>query len=89
MSFHGETHVILFQLEPFERGHIMGVQEASWSFRRIAVYVGCDTLVMLSYWQQWSNDYSYTYIPGFRWLHITDARQDPHIVRSLVTTSTS
>ena len=40
------------QLQPFERGCIVGLQEAGWTYRLIAAHVGHNVLVVRCCFQQ-------------------------------------
>ena len=42
------------QLQPFERGRIVGLREAGWPYRRIAALVGHKVSVVCRCFQKWS-----------------------------------
>lgn len=77
------------QLQPFERGHIVGLREAGWTYRRIAAHVGHNVSVVCRCFQQWSVEHSHTRRPGSGRPRSTDARQDRRIVRAAVADRTS
>ena len=76
------------QLQPFEWDHIVGLQEAEWTYRQIVARVGHDVLVVCCCFQQWSMEHSHTHRPSSWWLCRTDARQDRSIVRVVVIVQT-
>ena len=55
-----QVHTPVEQLQQFERGRIAGLQEAGWTYRRIATHVGYNVSVVCCYFQQWSMKYSHT-----------------------------
>ena len=52
------------QLQPFERGRIVGLRETEWTYRRIAAHVGHNVSVVCRCFQQWSVEHSHTRRPG-------------------------
>ena len=64
------------QLQPFERGHIVGLLEAGRTYRRIAAYVGHNVSVVCRWFQQWSLEHSHTRRSGPERPRSTDARPD-------------
>ena len=71
-------------IRPFERGRIVGLWEAGWTYRRIASHVGHKVSVMCRCFQQWSVEHSHTRIPGSGRSRSTDECQDRRIVRAVV-----
>ena len=55
----------VIQLQPFARGHIVGLREAGWTYRRIAAHVGHNLSVECRCFQQWSVVHSHSCTPGF------------------------
>ena len=51
-------------LQPFERGRIVGLLEAGWTYRRIAKHVAHNVSVICRCFQQWSVEHSHTRRPG-------------------------
>ena len=76
------------QLQPFERGRIVGLRKQD-RYRRITAHVGLSVSVMCRCFQQWSVKHSHTRIPCSGRLRSTDARQDRRIVRAAVTARTA
>ena len=70
------------QLQPFERGRILGLREAGWTYRRIATHVGHNASVVYHCFQQSSVEDSHTNKPGSGRPRNIDARQDRRIVRT-------
>ena len=52
------------QLKPFERGRIVGLREAGWTYRRIVAHVGHNVSVVSRCFQHWSVEHSHTRRPG-------------------------
>ena len=52
------------QLQPFERGCIVDLREAGWTYRRIATHVGHSVSVVYRCFQQWSVEHTHTCRPG-------------------------
>ena len=77
------------QLQPFERGRIVGLREAGWTYRRIVVHVGHYLSVMCRCFEQWSVEHSHIRRPGSGRPCSTDARQDRRIVRAAVAARTA
>ena len=40
------VRIFVEQLQPFERGRIVGLRETGWTYRRIAAHVGQNVLVV-------------------------------------------
>ena len=77
------------QLQPFERGHNVGLWEAGWTYRRIAAHVGHNVSVVCRCFQQWSVEHSHTSRPGSGRQRSADACQDPRIIGALVVARTA
>ena len=69
-------------IRPLERGHIVGLRETGWTYRRIVSHVGHNVSVLCSCFQQWSVEHSRTRRSCSGRPHSTDARQDRRIVRA-------
>ena len=76
------------QLQPFERGHIVGLREAGRTYR-ITANVGHNVSVVCRCFQQWFVKYSHTRRPGSGRPRCTDAGQDRRIVRAAVAARTA
>ena len=72
-----------------ERGRIVGLREAGWTYRRIAAHVGHNISVVCRCFQQWSVEYSHTRRLGSGRLHGIDARYDRRIMRAAVARAAS
>ena len=59
------AHVVA--IRPFQRGRLVGLQEAEWMYRRISAHVGHNVSVVCSCFQQWSLELSHTLRPGSGW----------------------
>ena len=77
------------QLQPFERGHIVGLREDGWTYRRIAAHVGHNVSMVCSCFQQWYVEQSHTRKPGSGRSRTPDARQVRRIVRGVVAARTT
>ena len=77
------------QLQTFERGRIVGLREAGWTYRRIAAHVGRNVSTVCCCFEQWSVEHSHYRRPGSGRLHSTDARQGRRIVRAVVAARTA
>ena len=82
------VHTPLEQLQPFELGHIVGLREAGWPYRRIAACVGHNVSVVCRCFQQWSVEHSHARRPGSGLLRSTDVRYDRCRVRAVVAART-
>ena len=62
------------EFQTFERGRIVGLREAGWTYRRIAARVGHNVSVVCRCFQQWSVERSHTPRPGSGgpvvWTHV-------------------
>ena len=63
------------QLQPLERGCIVGLREDGWTYRQIAAHVEHNVLVVCRCFQQWSVEHFHVHRPGSGRPHSTDARQ--------------
>ena len=72
---HGRVRTPVEQLQPFERGRIVGLWEAGWTYRRTAAHAGHNVSVVSRCFQQWSVEHSHTHRPGSERLRRTDAHQ--------------
>ena len=72
------------QLQPFERGPIIGMRKARWSYQRNAAHDAHNVSVMFRCFQQLYVEHSHTRRPGSGRPRSTDARQDRRIVRAAV-----
>lgn len=72
------------QLTDFERGRIVGMREAGWTYRRIAQHVGREVSTVHRCCRQWSAEGARARRPGTGPQRRTDARQDRRILRSAV-----
>ncbi|GFX00508.1 uncharacterized protein TNCV_2235151 [Trichonephila clavipes] len=52
------------QLSQFEKGKIIGINEAGWSARRIGRQLGHSDCVIKKCWNQWVQEMSFTRRPG-------------------------
>lgn len=59
-----QTCTPFLQLYEFERGRIMGPQEAGWSFQKISGHIVREVSIMHQCWQQWSTDGTHIHHPG-------------------------
>ena len=76
------AHVVAVQ--PFERGRIVGQQEAGWTYPRIAAHIEHNVSVMCCYFQQWSVEHSHTYRLISGCPRSTDACPDRQTLRTAV-----
>lgn len=72
------------QLTEFERGRIVGMREAGWTYRRIAQHMGREVSTVHRCCRQWSAEGAHARRPGSGQRRRTDARQDRRILRSAV-----
>ena len=72
---HRRVRTPVEQLQPFERGHIVGLWEAGWTYRQITAHVGRNVSVVCRCFQQWSVKHFHTSRPGSGRPRSTDARQ--------------
>ena len=79
-----QVHTLVEQLHPFQRGHIVGLWEAGWTYRRIAAHVGSNVSVVCRSFQQWSVEHFHAHRLGSGRPRSTEARQDRRIVRAAV-----
>ena len=86
---HRRVYTPVEKLQLFEPGHIVGLQEAGWTYRRIAAHVGHNVSVVCVRFQQWSVEHSHTRTPGSVWPCSTDASQDRRIMRALLAARTA
>ena len=77
------------QLQSFELGRIVGLQEAGWTYGRIAAHVGHNVSMVFRNFQQWSVGHSHTRTPCSGRPHSIDALQDQRIVRAAVAARTA
>ncbi|GFY21164.1 transposable element Tcb2 transposase [Trichonephila clavipes] len=64
------------QLSEFERGLIIGMENAGWSTRRVAGQVDCSECAVRNCWQQWTREGT-----GSGVIRKTTGREDRRIVR--------
>jgi hypothetical protein len=69
-------------LDAFERGRIVGLREAGWSYRRIAAHIGHDATSVMRCWRRWVDEASHSRRPTSGRPRSTDARTDRRIVRA-------
>nr|XP_042913511.1 uncharacterized protein LOC122273521 [Parasteatoda tepidariorum] len=74
------------QLTEFERGRIIGLQEAGLSYRTDAARVQRNSSTVMRAWKQWTNKCQTTR-SGPR--NVTSAREDRHLVRMALTDRTA
>ena len=79
----------LEQLHPFERSHIVGLQEAGWALSTDCSHVGHRVSVVCRCIQQWSVEYIHAHRLGSGRQHSTDAWQGRSIMRAAVATRTA
>ena len=77
------------QLQPFERGRIVDLWEAGWTYRRITAHVGHNVSVVCRCLEQWSVEHSHARRPGSVWPYGTDAHKDGRIVQAAVAARTA
>ena len=70
------------QLQPFERGRIVCLREAGWTYQRIAAHVGHNVSVVCCCFQQWSVEHSHTRTPGSGRPRSTDKSTSTHCASS-------
>ncbi|GFX56321.1 uncharacterized protein TNCV_2242531 [Trichonephila clavipes] len=70
------------QQSQFERGRIIGMMEAGWSARRVALQLGRSDCVVRRCWDQWIREMSFTRRPGSGLSRQTSHREDRHTVRN-------
>ena len=80
------SHVEHFQ--PFNRGRIVDLREAGWTYRRITAHVRNNVSVTCHCFHQWSVEHSHTRILGFGRPRSTDVRQYRRIVQAAVVART-
>ena len=76
-------------LQSFERGRIVGLREAGWTYLQIAAHIGHNVSMVCRCFQQWSVEHSYTRRSGTGRPRSTDARQDRSIMRAAVAARTA
>ena len=86
---HRRVRTPVEQLQPFERGRIVDLRKAGWTYRRIAAYVVHTGSVVYRCFQQWCLVHSRTRRPGSGRLGITDACQNTRIMRAAVAARTA
>ena len=74
---------------PFERGCIVGLWEAGWTYQWIAAHVAHNVLVVCRYFQQWFVEHSLTHRPGSGWPHSINTRHDRRIVQAAMAAQTA
>ena len=77
------------QLQPFERGRIVGLREAGWTYRRIAVHLGHNVSMVCCCFHQRSVEHSHIRRQHSGRSRSTDAHQDQRIVRAAVSARTA
>ena len=76
------------QLKPFERGQIVGLRQARWTYQRIVAHIRNNESVVCRWFQQCSVEHSHTRRPGSGRPRSTDARQDRRIMHAAVAART-
>ena len=69
------------QVEQFERGRIVGLREAGWSYRQIARHLERSDRTVRRCWEQWEHSRTRTRHEGSGRPRMTDVREDRFIVR--------
>ena len=69
------------QLDAFERGRIIGMREAGWTFRRIARHTGRADVTVARCWRQWIEEGTHTRQAGSGRPAVTTRRANRRIVR--------
>lgn len=77
------------QLTDFERGRIIGLREAGWSYRDIAARVGRNATTIMRAWRQWSEENRAHRRPGSGRPSTTTPRDDRHLYRMCVADRTA
>ena len=77
------------QLDVFERGRIVGMREAGWSFRRIARHTGRADITIARCWRQWIEEGTHTRHAGSGRPPRTTGRENRRIVRHARITPTA
>ena len=61
---HRRVNTPIEQLQPFERGRIVGLREAGWAYQWITAHVGHNVLVVCRSFQKWSVEHSHAHRPS-------------------------
>lgn len=77
------------QLSDFERGRLVGLREAGWSYRRIAEQIGREVSVVVRWWRRWSEQHCHTRRRGTGAHRRTDERTDRRVRRTALSSRTS
>ena len=77
------------QLQPVDRGSILCLRKAGWTYRRTAAHVGHNVSVVCRCFQKYSEEHSHTRRPGSGQPRSTDVRQDRRIVRPVMAARTA
>ncbi|GFS76133.1 transposable element Tcb2 transposase [Trichonephila clavipes] len=64
----------------FERVRIMGIMKAGWSARRVARQVDRSDLTVRRFWDQWTEETSFTRRPSSGLSRQTTRQEDRHII---------